>query len=85
MKHELYYFESCPFSQKVLRFISEAKHNIIMKDIRQEKAFKDELIKVIGKSQVPCLFIDGKPMLESDDIIKYLKANKDKWINDNIN
>ncbi|KXB32941.1 hypothetical protein HMPREF3192_01310 [Atopobium deltae] len=25
-----------------------------------------------GKSQVPCLFIDGEPLYESDDIIQYL-------------
>jgi glutaredoxin len=25
-----------------------------------------------GKRQVPCLFIDGKPLYESEDIIDYL-------------
>ena len=80
MKLKLYYFESCPFCQKVLHFISETKHNIILKNIREEQAFKDELIKATEKSQVPCLIIDGTPMLESDDIIKYLDKNKDKWV-----
>jgi glutaredoxin len=26
-----------------------------------------------GKHQVPCLFIDGDPMYESDDIVAWMK------------
>ncbi|MBE6736814.1 MAG: NrdH-redoxin, partial [Ruminococcaceae bacterium] len=33
------------------------------------------LIEVGGYEQVPCLFIDGKPMYESLDIIDWLKAH----------
>jgi len=33
------------------------------------------LIEIGGKSQVPCLFIDGVPPYESDDIIRWLKSN----------
>lgn len=35
----------------------------------------EDLIKRGGKDQVPCLFIDGKALYESDDIIKYFKEN----------
>lgn len=35
----------------------------------------EDLIKRGGKDQVPCLFIDSKPLYESDDIIKYFKEN----------
>jgi glutathione S-transferase len=31
-----------------------------------------ELIEVGKKNQVPCLFIDGEALYESDDIITYL-------------
>ena len=37
-----------------------------------------ELIRVGGKQQVPCLFIDGKPMYESMDIVEWLRANPQK-------
>ena len=75
MKLELYYYESCPFCVKVLRYISEIKHNILLKNIQENKSFKEELLKTTEKALVPCLFIDGTPMLESDDIIEYLKKN----------
>ena len=39
-----------------------------------KKAAK-ELIQVGGKQQVPCLFIDGKPLYESLDIIRWLEEN----------
>ena len=33
------------------------------------------LIEVGGMEQVPCLFIDGKPLYESLDIIAWLNAH----------
>ena len=49
-----------------------------MKDIHQTPAFRDELIKIGGKGQVPCLVNDGKALYESTDIIEWFKKNKGK-------
>ena len=72
---KLYYMKRCPFCKKVIKFIEEEN----IEDVQLMDVFKtenmDELIKVGGKEQVPCLFVDGKPMYESDDIINYLKEN----------
>ena len=38
----------------------------------------EELIKIGGKPQVPCLVIDGKALYESLDIIEWFKRNKKK-------
>ena len=45
------------------------------RDTMQNPNFRQELLEVGGKTQVPCLIIDGKPLYESDDIIDYLKDN----------
>ncbi|QQK08462.1 glutaredoxin family protein [Miniphocaeibacter halophilus] len=76
-KLELYYMSTCPFSKKVLNYIEENKieDKIIFKDINLNDYDKETLEKVTGKVQVPCIFIDGKPMFESDGIINYLKEN----------
>ncbi len=42
-------------------------------DILENPKFGDDLEKLNGTRQVPCLVIDGKPMLESMDIIAFLK------------
>ena len=47
---------------------------IPLKDRNQSQANRDELIKIGGNPQVPCLIIDGKALYESDDIIDWLKT-----------
>ena len=76
-KLELYYKDTCPYCQKVFRMIDKynLKDKIDYKDIVVNKECKEELVQVGGMNQVPCLFIDGKPMYESSDIIEYLKDN----------
>lgn len=76
MKLELFYKESCPFCQKVMRFIDkhELRDKIEFLDIAKDDSAKKRLVDEGGMNQVPCLFIDGKPMYESSDIIEYLKS-----------
>lgn len=72
--HLLYYKKSCPFCQKVLRFM-EANH--LTMDTREttQPGNQNDLIRIGGKKQVPCLVINGKPLYESDDIVAYLREN----------
>ena len=76
MKLELYYKAECPFCQKVLNYMMD---NCQIKDVElvdiKEGNNNEDLINRGGKDQVPCLFIDGKALYESDDIIKYFKEN----------
>jgi glutaredoxin len=68
---ELYYLPTCPYSLKVLRFMESNGIAIDLKSTT-EPVNAQTLIEVGGKNQVPCLFIDGKPLYESDDIIAFL-------------
>jgi glutaredoxin len=80
MKLELYHFESCPYCAKVRNFIDQSgiKPKITYHDTQKDSKAHDQLMKMNGDDQVPCLVIDGKPMLESDDIISWLKSNVKK-------
>lgn len=75
MQLKLFYRASCPFCQKVLRFMQSKGIEFEMHDIAASNEAQQELINVGGKQQVPCLFIDGKPLYESDDIIEWLTEN----------
>lgn len=77
MKLVLFYKDSCPFCQKVIRFIDkhELKDKIEFLDIVKDADAKKRLVDEGGMNQVPCLFVDGKPMYESSDIIEFLKSN----------
>lgn len=70
--YELYIMPSCPYCHKVLNFLS--KHGIEMpiRDITADPQAAETLVRVGGKRQAPCLFIDGKPLYESSDIVDYL-------------
>ena len=68
----LYIMPTCPYCRKVLLYMEQ--HDIVLnqRDITAESAARQTLLEVGGKVQVPCLFIDGTPLYESDDIITYL-------------
>jgi glutaredoxin len=77
MKLELYHFEECPYCAKVRSYIEKTgiRTKVAYRDIDLDPHAFDTLMKLTEDDQVPCLVIDGKPMLESDDIIEWLKAN----------
>ena len=74
---ELYYFPTCPFCQKVLRYMAAAgiEDKVTLKNIHADAEADATLVRVGGKHQVPCLFIDGVPLYESDDIVAWLRDN----------
>lgn len=73
-KLDLYYYDSCPYCQKVLRAMRKLgiENEIQLKNILVSNEAARTLVAVGGKRQVPCLFIDGVPMYESDDIVAWL-------------
>lgn len=76
MNLELYYFDSCPFCVKVLRYLSANGIDITLKNTMTNPEAKAELHELGGKTQVPALSIDGKIMYESDAIIDYFDSNR---------
>jgi len=72
---ELYYYPECPYCQKVLWALDalDAKGSVTLKNIHRDGEALRTLIDVGGKRQVPCLFIDGVPLYESDDIVEWLR------------
>lgn len=77
MKLELFKRDTCPYCVKVQMFIEElgVEDQIEQLDITKDPAARQRLIEVGGKQQVPCLFIDGKPLYESRDIMNWIEAN----------
>ncbi|MEG1435863.1 MAG: glutathione S-transferase N-terminal domain-containing protein [Gordonibacter sp.] len=71
--HLLYYKKTCPYCQKVLRFMEDSKINLDLRDTLQP-GNQNDLVHIGGKKQVPCLVVKGKPLYESDDIIAYLRG-----------
>ena len=76
MDLKLYVSDTCGFCRRVKQYIDEVgRTDIEYRNLSQSQEDAEELVRVGGKRQVPCLFIDGKPMYESADIIAWLKEN----------
>lgn len=73
-KLELYFFEQCPFCQIVMQAlrITGLEGKVTYFDIHEDHKNKEKLIRDTGRSTVPCMYIDGKPMHESRDIANWL-------------
>lgn len=76
MKLVLYHYEVCPFCVVVREAIDRLKvPDVEYRDILKDPQYREELVAMNGIGQVPCLLIDGKPMLESEDIVDFLEEN----------
>ena len=58
--------------------LSQLDIDVVQRDVMQKPKFRSELMAGGGKTQVPCLRIEGEGgkvswMYESGDIIKYLR------------
>jgi glutaredoxin len=72
---DFYYFDACPYCQKVLKVINKNNIKVNYKDIYEDTNNLQKLLYITGRKTVPCLFIDGDPMHESSDIIAWLEKN----------
>ena len=77
-KITLYYRPFCPYCGKVIAYMKKNNISIPMKNVSQSYEDLQELKTIGGKTQVPCLVINGKPLYESDDIIQWLGDNMGK-------
>ena len=72
----LYKFDSCPYCRMVMDFIEQEGLNIPMRDTIYDDGARQELQRIGGKTQVPCLVINGEALYESRDIIRFLQNLK---------
>jgi glutaredoxin len=77
-KLALYHFEACPYCRKVRRDLRLLGLKIEHRDIKRDRARRDELVAGGGKKQVPCLRIvepdqSVRWLYESRDITRYLR------------
>ena len=77
MKLELFKRDTCPYCLKVMSFmrLKGFEGAVELVDITTSPEAAARLVEVGGKRQVPCLFIDGKPLYESGDIISWMEEN----------
>lgn len=71
---DLYIIPGCPFCQIVTDYLNDQGIEYKEIDIYADDLARKKLEEVGGKAQCPCLFVDGEPMYESQEILDYLKS-----------
>ncbi|TVV43384.1 glutathione S-transferase N-terminal domain-containing protein [Thalassolituus sp. C2-1] len=78
MKYALYYYDACPFCQRVLRALPGVKVEVEKRNVLTNQEFRKQQYTATGRTTVPCLLIsdNGKDtwMFESADIIRFLQS-----------
>ncbi len=74
MEMDFYYRSDCPYSQKVLQHLRDKELDpaVSFHEIRFEPQARELLEEMNGSPQVPCLVSGGIPILESENIIRFL-------------
>ena len=74
---QLYHRWHCPYSKRVRDHIDQhkLKDQIEYVEVGEDSGAEEKLNALTGRSQVPCLVIDGEPLLESSDIVEWLQTN----------
>jgi glutaredoxin len=70
----LYKFDACPYCQIAMGAAEQLGVALTLKDTRRDPAARQEHTSRTGRTQVPCLYIDGEPLFESSDIVDWLHA-----------
>ena len=72
----LYHRPTCRFCKKVLNYLEQNGLSVPLKNIKDNIEYQQELIRIGGKQQIPCLIIDGIALYESDAIVDWLKDHE---------
>ncbi len=77
MNLELLHRWHCPYSRKVRDFIDQNNlgSQIKLSELDETTGAIERLVQLTGKQKSPCLLIDGRPLLESDEIVRWLRDN----------
>jgi len=70
----LYVKSNCGFSMRTLWAVDNLhlQKQVPIKNVTESSAAMDEMTKLSGQNKAPCLIVDGNPILEADEIVKYL-------------
>lgn len=70
----LYKSDTCFYCHRVMSTVNNLKVPLILRDTRRDPGARQALIKIGGKPQVPCLIVNGRPLYESADIVRFFNG-----------
>ncbi len=75
LEKTLYYVPYCPYCRQVLDYLKTIQKKVNLKNVKEDSAAKEELKRIGGVLEVPCLIIGEQALYSSETIIQWLKEN----------
>ena len=73
----LFYSPYCPYCQQVIDYLHKIQRKVHLKDVKKVPGAKDELKRIGGVLEVPCLIIDNTAIYRADPIIQWISEHKE--------
>ena len=71
----LYYVPYCPYCKQVLDYLKTIQKKVNLKNVKQDPEAKEELKRIGGVLEVPCLIVGEQALYSSETIIQWLKKH----------
>lgn len=71
----LYYVPYCPYCRQVLDYLKTIQKTVTLKNVKEDPAAKEELKRIGGVLEVPCLIVGEEALYSSETIIEWLKEH----------
>lgn len=71
----LYYKDGCSHCHQVIDHLNREGIEIPVMELSEDPAYREHIRQMIGKVRVPCLVVDGKPIIGARNIKRWLEHN----------
>jgi glutaredoxin len=71
----LYYVPYCPYCKQVLDYLKTTQKRVSLKNVKEDPAAKEELKRIGGVLEVPCLIVGNEAFYSSEIIIEWLRQH----------
>src|SRR5690348_8386420 len=75
LEKTLYYVPYCPYCKQVLDYLKTIQKKVNLKNVKEDPTAKEELKRIGGVLEVPCLIIGEQALYSSETIIEWLKEH----------
>lgn len=78
MKITVYIKTRCPWCEELLQYLNEEGYEYTVKNITENEAFFQEMIRLTGQEKAPVIEIDGDLLVDTDknEVKNYLNKIK---------
>jgi glutaredoxin 3 len=72
----IYTTRYCPYCHAAKDFLKTKRVDFEERDVTDDDAMREKLVKITGRETVPQIFVEGKPLGGYDELVKLYQSGK---------